>query len=131
MSSLWMPCKLPVSIPLTYQCSLFIPISPLSPVCSDPQVQVDIVTALYDGGPFLTSLPNGLRDDGILIAQVGEAAKMIAPGEEHSWHRNRVKFIETLINTGFESVRDYEEVSTNRFNFQIWHVQWLTFSLSS
>lgn len=76
----------------------------------DPQVQVDIVEALYDGGPFLTSLPNSLRDDGILIAQVGEAAKMEAPAEERSWHRNRVKFIKTLIATSFESVREYEEV---------------------
>lgn len=77
----------------------------------DPQVQVDIVEALYDGGPFLKSLPNALRDNGILVAQVGEAAKMEAPGEEYSWHKNRVRFIETLINIGFESVRDYEEVS--------------------
>jgi len=77
---------------------------------------VDIVAALYDGGPFLTSLPNGLHDDGILIAQVGEAPRMVAPGEEHSWHRNRVKFIETLISTGFESVRNYEE-SHAGFNF--------------
>ena len=72
---------------------------------------MDIVDALYDGGPFLTSLPSSLRDDGILIAQVGEAARMESPGEEHSWHRNRVKFIKTLIENGFESVRDYEEVS--------------------
>lgn len=71
---------------------------------------MDIVSALYDGGPFLTSLPNSLHDDGILIAQVGEAAKNTDPGEDHSWHRNRVKFIETLVNTGFKSVRDYEEV---------------------
>ena len=83
----------------------------LSYPCRDPQVHVDIVDALYDGGPFLTSLPNGLREDGILIAQVGEAARMEAPEEEHSWHRNRVKFIKTLINNGFESIRDYEEVS--------------------
>jgi hypothetical protein len=72
---------------------------------------VDIVDALYDGGPFLNSLPKSLHEDGIMIAQVGEAAKMDAPGEEFSWHKNRVKFIETLISTGFESVRDYEEVS--------------------
>ena len=72
---------------------------------------MDIVDALYDGGPFLTSLPSSLRDDGILIEQVGEAARMESPGEEHSWHRNRVKFIKTLIENGFESVRDYEEVS--------------------
>jgi hypothetical protein len=80
----------------------------------DPQVQVEFVDALYDGGPFLTSLPKGLREDGILIAQVGEAAKMEAPAEERSWHRNRVKFIKTLIDNSFESVRDYEEVRVNK-----------------
>jgi hypothetical protein len=80
----------------------------------DPQVQVDIVDALYDGGPFLTSLPKGLREDGILIAQVGEAARMEAPAEERSWHRNRVKFIKTLIENGFESIRDYEEVRIDK-----------------
>jgi hypothetical protein len=80
----------------------------------DPQVQVEFVDALYDGGPFLTALPKGLREDGILIAQVGEAAKMEAPAEERSWHRNRVKFIKTLIATSFESVRDYEEVRVKR-----------------
>ena len=89
-------------------CSLF----PLL-ICirRDPQVQVDIVDALYDDGPFLKSLPNSLHKDGVMIAQVGEAARMKSPGEEFSWHKNRVKFIKTLISTGFESVRDYEEVS--------------------
>ena len=79
----------------------------------DPQVQVEFVDALYDGGPFLRSLPNGLNEDGILIAQVGEAPKIHDPGEDFSWHRNRLKFVKTLINTGFESVRDYEEVSNS------------------
>eukprot|EP00980_Cylindrotheca_fusiformis_P005244 scaffold1120_cov127-Cylindrotheca_fusiformis.AAC.6 len=84
----------------------------------DPQVQVDIVEALYDGGPFLSSLPKGLRDDGILIAQVGEAPRTEAPAEDYSWHRNRVKFIKTLIDTGFESIRDYEEFIVAFKDFQ-------------
>lgn len=76
---------------------------------------MEFVDALYDGGPFLRSIPNGLNENGILIAQVGEAPKMADPGEDFSWHRNRLKFVKTLINTGFESIRDYEEVRNRQW----------------
>ena len=77
---------------------------------SDPQVQKSFVDALYAGGPFLQSLPNALAPDGFLLAQVGEASGIDSPSEEHSLDRNRVKFIQSLVDLGFESVRDYEEV---------------------
>jgi len=75
----------------------------------DPQVQKSFVDALYAGGPFLQSLPNALAPDGFLLAQVGEASGIDSPSEEHSLDRNRVKFIQSLVDLGFESVRDYEE----------------------
>lgn len=65
--------------------------------------------ALYDGGPFLQSLPNALRKHGILIAQVGEANTVHSPSGEFSIDKNRIKFIETLVSLGFPTVRDYEE----------------------
>jgi hypothetical protein len=81
--------------------------------CSDPQVQKSFVDALYDGGPFLRSLPNAIASDGIFVAQVGEAPAITSPPEENSLSRNRMKFIQSLVDLGFESIRDYEEVSNN------------------
>jgi hypothetical protein len=78
--------------------------------CSDPQVQKSFVDALYDGGPFLRSLPNAIASDGIFVSQVGEAPDIRSPPEEHSLSRNRLKFIQSLVDLGFESIGDYEEV---------------------
>ena len=77
----------------------------------DPQIQKDFVVALYDGGDFLRSLPNALSENGVFIAQVGQAPILKSPSEDHSMHRNRVKFIQSLIDLGFQSILDYEEVS--------------------
>ena len=81
--------------------------------CSDPQVQKSFVDALYDGGPFLKSLPHAVASDGIFVAQVGETPDIRSPPEEHSLSRNRMKFIQSLVDLGFESIRDCEEVSNN------------------
>lgn len=75
----------------------------------DPQIQKEFVDALYDGGPFLRSLPKALKDDGILVSQVGEANSIRSPSGEFSIDRNRIKFVETLIGLGFPTIRDYEE----------------------
>uniref|UniRef100_A0A7S4EJQ9 PABS domain-containing protein n=1 Tax=Pseudo-nitzschia australis TaxID=44445 RepID=A0A7S4EJQ9_9STRA len=75
----------------------------------DPQIQKTFVDTLYDGGPFLRSLPNALGENGIIIAQVGEGNTISSPSGEHSVDRNRIKFIETLVSLGFPTVRDYEE----------------------
>lgn len=82
---------------------------------SDPQVQKDFVDALYDGGPFLRSLPNAISADGILVAQVGEAPVINSPPEESSLSRNRMKFIQSLADLGFQSIFDYEEVTNNQY----------------
>jgi hypothetical protein len=79
-------------------------------VLSDPQVQKDFVDALYDGGPFLGSLPNAVASNGILVGQVGEGPDLDSPSEEYSLHRNRVNFLRSLVDLGFDSIRDYEEV---------------------
>jgi hypothetical protein len=77
---------------------------------SDPQVQKDFVDALYDEGPFMQCLPKALSDDGILVAQVGQAPDFSSSAEDFSINKNRVKFFESLVNVGFEHIRDYEEV---------------------
>jgi hypothetical protein len=73
----------------------------------DPQVQKDFVNALYDGGPFLHSLPNALAENGIFVAQVGAASSLNSPAEHLSLHQNRVNFVESLVSLGFLSIRDY------------------------
>eukprot|EP00531_Pseudo-nitzschia_arenysensis_P006766 CAMPEP_0116154554 /NCGR_PEP_ID=MMETSP0329-20121206/21842_1 /TAXON_ID=697910 /ORGANISM="Pseudo-nitzschia arenysensis, Strain B593" /LENGTH=843 /DNA_ID=CAMNT_0003651541 /DNA_START=63 /DNA_END=2591 /DNA_ORIENTATION=- len=75
----------------------------------DPQIQKEFVDALYDGGPFLKSLPHALNDAGILVGQVGQANTIGSPSGEFSVDRNRIKFIETLVSLGFPTIRDYEE----------------------
>jgi hypothetical protein len=80
----------------------------------DPQIQKDFVEALYDGGPFLRSLPNALSENGIFVGQVGQAPSLKDPLEDHSLNRNRVKFIQSLIDLGFLSILDYEEVCEQR-----------------
>lgn len=76
---------------------------------SDPQVQKEFVDALYDGSPFVRSLPQALSHNGILVAQVGEASKLRSPPPEFSIDRNRLKFIRTLEVLGFASIQDYVE----------------------
>ncbi len=56
------------------------------------------------------SLPSAISEDGILIAQVGEASRLHSPPEHVGLNRNRVNFIRTLSDLGFAVVRDYEEV---------------------
>jgi hypothetical protein len=51
-----------------------------------------------------------LSDDGILITQVGIGPQLLASSEDHSIHKNRVRFFETLVELDFGSVRDYSEV---------------------
>lgn len=107
MLSLWTLCKFAILK------SLFVSNEHHLTSRSDPQVQKDFVDALYDGGPFLKSLPNAMANDGILVAQVGAAPKLHSPPEENSLDRNRVNFIRSLVDMGFESIRDYEEVSVH------------------
>lgn len=47
----------------------------------------------------------------MFIGQVGEAPHLSDPREDLSLNRNRVNFIKTLIDLGFESIVDYDEVS--------------------
>jgi hypothetical protein len=92
-------------------------------------VQKDFVDALYDGGHFLQSLPNALSDDGILMAQVGEAPDSVdCSAEDFGIDKGRVKFFESLVNFGFEHVRDYEEVREGSSRYCLAVVAYLTVS---
>lgn len=82
------------------------------PFCSDPQGLIEIVGALYTDKDFYTSLYNSLNDDGILVAQVGEAHRLDDAAEEISKDMHRASLINGLIEAGFEGIREYEEVSS-------------------
>lgn len=74
---------------------------------SDPQVQKEFADTLYErGAPVFTQ---GLRDDGVLVAQVGEANTIHSPSSEFSINKNKLTFIETLASLGFKAVQDFEE----------------------
>lgn len=85
----------------------------------DPQIQIPFVEALYDGGPFLQSIPSALSPDGIFVCQVGEAPDLTSPSDDVSVNRNRGNFFRSLTKLGFEGSRDYEEV-ISRLHRALW-----------
>ena len=80
-------------------------------VVRDPQNVVDFAEALYGDSAFLGALYNGLSEDGVLVSQVGETVSMIDPAQTHSINRNRALFIRSMIEQGFVSIVEYDEVS--------------------
>jgi hypothetical protein len=87
---------------------------------SDPQNVVDFAAALYSEGPFLRSMYNALSSDGILVSQVGVAPVLKNPPEEFSISKNRVVFMDSLIDLGFQSILSYEDgVSKTLFYFVV------------
>jgi spermidine synthase len=77
---------------------------------SDPQGLTEFVANLYTDKYFYESLYRGLTDDGILVAQLGEARAVNDPPEDHSVDRFRLKYIEGLAEAGFKATREYTEV---------------------
>lgn len=59
------------------------------------------------------SLFNGLTKDGILVSQVGETVKLIDPAQTYSINRNRALFVNSMMDQGFVSIVEYDEVSRN------------------
>ena len=70
-------------------------------------MQKEFADTLYEAGAPIFN--QGLDKSGILVAQVGEACTIKSPSDEFSVDKNRLKFIDMLVEIGFESVRDYEE----------------------
>lgn len=72
----------------------------------------DFIDGTYDApGRFLKLLPDALTSQGVFVAQADEAPTIHHPAHQYSVHRNRGQFVQHLINVGFQSVREYEEVS--------------------
>lgn len=62
-------------------------------------------------GDFVSLISNQISDRGVFVAQVGEAPALHWPTAEKSVIQNRFKFVNSLRESGFTSVVDYEEVS--------------------
>lgn len=69
------------------------------------------VETLYEGGSAMRSIRKALDDDGILSAHVGESAQANDPAESLAVDKNRANFVGSLVESGFEGIRDYDEVS--------------------
>ena len=75
----------------------------------DPQGLTAFVANLYTDIYFYESLYRGLASNGILIAQLGSARSIDDPPEDHSVDRFRKKYLDGLIDVGFEATREYTE----------------------
>jgi hypothetical protein len=77
---------------------------------SDPESEIPFAKALYSNVTFMQSFYDSISDDGILVMQLGEAAKIHNPDETYSKYKNRVAAVDLLEGLGFESIHAYEEV---------------------
>jgi hypothetical protein len=63
-----------------------------------------------ENGDFMSFLSEKMSDDGVLVAQVGEAPWLDDPAKESSVKKYRSNFIHSLKKYDFLSIVDYEEV---------------------
>ena len=75
----------------------------------DPQDQIPFAEILYKDYVYWESLYNALTDDGILVAQLGDAPEIADPAEDYNEQKNRVLVLKTLQKIGFVSMHVYEE----------------------
>jgi len=75
----------------------------------DPQDTVGFASVLYQNLVFWQSIYNALTDDGILVAQLGDAPMLLDPADTNTDGKNRQLVIENLEEVGFQSMHVYEE----------------------
>lgn len=76
---------------------------------SDPASHSEFSDMLYLNDDFTIALSNALEDNGIFVAQVGEADNMVDPGAHLSKKQAETTFMSNLIKHGFESIAEYDE----------------------
>ena len=81
---------------------------------SDPSDDVEFSDFLYKNDDLLNAFSNSLGDDGILIAQVGQAPSLRSQPESYSENNQAADFIRGVERSGFENIVMYEE-SHGRF----------------
>jgi len=75
----------------------------------DPQDTVEFANILYQDKVFWQSVYNGLSEDGVLIAQLGDAPENKDPADNFNSNRRRAGLVEVLREIGFYSSHSYEE----------------------
>ena len=78
-------------------------------LCSDPSSYSNFSDVLYLNEDFADALSNALDDEGIFVAQVGEANCYTDPGSHLTKQRAERVFTKNLIANGFEAVDTYDE----------------------
>mmetsp|Transcript_12427 Transcript_12427/g.18221 ORF Transcript_12427/g.18221 Transcript_12427/m.18221 type:complete len:859 (-) Transcript_12427:147-2723(-) len=73
----------------------------------DPNDHNEFSDVLYNNNDYLTSLYNGLSEDGILVAQIGETPGVGSPAEVNTAFKNRSILIEHLSRLGFQTMHVY------------------------
>lgn len=76
---------------------------------SDPDSGSDYSDNVYMNQDFTRALSSALKDDGVLVAQVGEAVKIQSPGLHLTSKSGERIFTTNLIANGFEAYETYEE----------------------
>ena len=117
-----MKCKAPVGY-------LFV-ITSVYPTSTTFFGHSDFIDESDEGDQFFDMLPVVLSPDGIFVSQADEAPDIKAPSQQYSIDKYREDFVQRLINLGFASVRDYEEVSFSMSQSQYQRVGTLTVSCS-
>eukprot|EP00985_Skeletonema_marinoi_P018996 scaffold10754_cov96-Skeletonema_marinoi.AAC.1 len=70
--------------------------------CFDPNDDHPFAKVLYTDDGYVTSLYDALTEDGILVAQVGEASEIDDPADENGDFENRSTMIKMLDEIGFK-----------------------------
>jgi hypothetical protein len=79
---------------------------------SDPGSHIDFSDILFDNDVFANSLHASLNDGGVFICQTGEAINLDDASGFNSRDRDAVVFKQRLIDAGFKSILEYNDVSS-------------------
>jgi hypothetical protein len=79
---------------------------------SDPGSHIDFSDLLFDNYAFSNSIYASLNDGGVFICQTGEATTLNDASGFNSRDRDAVVFKQRLIDAGFKSILEYDDVSS-------------------
>ena len=78
-------------------------------MCSDPSSVVAFSDILYKNKELMGAFSNALGEEGIIIAQVGEADEFVGPAQSLFPGDNFATFLNGLKQFGFESIIEFDE----------------------
>lgn len=78
---------------------------------SDPGDNVGFSDLLFDNEVFANALKGSLNQGGVFIAQTGVASGLVDPSTMNSREKHSHIFKTRLEQAGFETIKEYEDVS--------------------